>query len=461
MKLDQLVRNRIRRCHRRWSRVVVVELPRDQRSIALRSSIHPDNSRRTEISPREFLLPRPDDTHWFSRSLRQSRRFHRSIALMLPAITRTCIRHQYAYLRRIDAKSIRKFVAHRKRTLRSRPNRQSISIPLRNRSARFQRSMRDVLNRISMIELHLRRRHRLIGRANHVLITHLRRVEVLHEVIEQILGRWLFRNLPLRLHRPNCLFRNRGVRRDHANEVAVAYHFHCGNFVRRARIQLVKLRLESRRPKHFAVKHSRTRDIRWILMFPGNDLSSINLRQRLANKLPFRFDRLRRIGSDRLHQVLAAGKFAIGKQSFSLRVRDYAIPRQKGFRIFLPALRGHLHQHLARGCRCCPHLRSHRRRRPTSDRSRIPRNMICIAHQERYRFHRHAQLFRNLLRKRCPDVLSDLYLPCESRDSAVFADVQPRREVFRKFVPAKPATRFLRNRARSSDADHQTSTKKL
>src|SRR5689334_14206391 len=88
MELDSLIGNVVRGSDGRRPRVVVVKLPRDERSVALCTCLHIDDTGRPEIRPAKFLFTRPLQLRRCSGSLRQTRTFNRSFSSVLAAVTR-------------------------------------------------------------------------------------------------------------------------------------------------------------------------------------------------------------------------------------------------------------------------------------------------------------------------------------------------------------------------------------
>ena len=66
-----------------------------------------------------------------------------------------------------------------------------------------------------------------------------------------------------------------------------------------------------------------------------------------------------------------------------------------------------------------------------------------------------VQFFGDLLRQRGADVLSDFHFAGEDPHLAIGGNVQPRADVFGKFVPAEGAARLLRPCGRFAEADKQ------
>src|SRR5579871_5101737 len=89
MKFNALVGNVVRGANASRAGVVVVELPSENRAIRAHPGFRINDTGGTEVCPSEFFLARPHELHWSSRRLRQTRRFHRSVAGVLAAIRGT------------------------------------------------------------------------------------------------------------------------------------------------------------------------------------------------------------------------------------------------------------------------------------------------------------------------------------------------------------------------------------
>src|SRR5919204_793531 len=93
MELDTLIRDRVRRPNGCRPGVVVVELPRGHRAVALRSGPNRDYAGGTEIGPRELFFAGPDHLHRFPGSACEARRLDRRVARMLPSVRRPGVGH--------------------------------------------------------------------------------------------------------------------------------------------------------------------------------------------------------------------------------------------------------------------------------------------------------------------------------------------------------------------------------
>src|SRR6266567_1319170 len=137
MKLDPLMLNLIGSADGRSSRVVVVEFPGRQRSVAANSTLDLDHSRRPEIGPGELLFTRPDQLHRPACGSRQSGSLQRRFTAVLPSIGRTCVRNQHsnAVLRNVEGTC--QLAANSKGPLRSRPDGELTVLPFGHGGARL------------------------------------------------------------------------------------------------------------------------------------------------------------------------------------------------------------------------------------------------------------------------------------------------------------------------------------
>src|SRR3954468_12376481 len=170
MKCDALVRNFVRRAHRGRTGVVIIKFPEDKTAVGLGSAAYVNYARRTEIRPGKFLFTRPDQLHGFSGSFRQARRFDSRFASVLASVGRARIRHNHANAFRSEVKSMRKFFDDCKRALSSRPHRRFAIFPFRDSGPWLQRGVRDIGNRISLLQRLRGLSARLLDRSQYVLL---------------------------------------------------------------------------------------------------------------------------------------------------------------------------------------------------------------------------------------------------------------------------------------------------
>src|SRR5918996_3680089 len=81
------------------ARVVIVELPRGQRTIPLHAGSDLDQRGRPEIRERELLLARPDEPHGPVRGACEPRRLDGGFTGVLAAVTGTGVRNDDAHVR--------------------------------------------------------------------------------------------------------------------------------------------------------------------------------------------------------------------------------------------------------------------------------------------------------------------------------------------------------------------------
>ncbi len=125
----------------------------------------------------------------------------------------------------------------------------------------------------------------------------------------------------------------------------------------------------------------------------------------------------------------------------------------------MPALGGHLNERLARRGGHGAQLRAHRGRGAAAEGAHVPRNEIGVAHDHGDGVEGYTQFFRNLLRKRGADILAHFNLAREDFHLAVGVDVQPRAEVFGKFMTASAAAGLLRHCGVRREADKKPPAK--
>src|SRR6185437_2091682 len=118
--------------------VVTYEFPARYRSIILYARRHLAPTRRSEIGPGEFFLPRPDQLHRPVDGLCQSRGFDSRFTAMFSAITGTRIGHDDPYLFFVELERIDELLLDAKRPLCPRPDRQVPTGPFGKRGPRLQ-----------------------------------------------------------------------------------------------------------------------------------------------------------------------------------------------------------------------------------------------------------------------------------------------------------------------------------
>src|SRR2546429_728480 len=136
-------------------------------------------------------------------------------------------------------------------------------------------------------------------------------------------------------------------------------------------------------------------------------------------------------------------------------IGDFRVGSHESGRCDVPLLRRRCRENVPGRGRHATELRRHCRSCSAAKSPRIKRCQRSIRHHHANALKRHAQFVRNRLRQLRANVLSNFRLACESRYAAVFADVQPRANVFwQVFVMETPVTwrcllrgwRIFRNR---------------
>ncbi len=174
------------------------------------------------------------------------------------------------------------------------------------------------------------------------------------------------------------------------------------------------------RAQHLPDPHIGKHHVRGVTVPPGDDVATGDFRQRLAARR--RRGHALRDGFDELR----AGRQLADAGGAAVRIAHLAVRQLERRRIDRPPLRRTGQQYRPRRGGRPPQLRSHLRRRAAAECAGIVRHAVGVAHHQRDRRRRHAQLLRDRLRQRRADVLTDLDLTREDRDGAVLRDVQPR-----------------------------------
>src|ERR1043166_7106641 len=125
-------------------RVVIVELPRGDRSIRRGVSADLDQPARPKVPPRHLVLARPVALPRLADAFGDPRRLARRIALVLPAVAGTGVRHDHVHVLLRHAEFARQIAAHAEWTLRAGPHCELVAFPLRHGRARLERHVRDV-----------------------------------------------------------------------------------------------------------------------------------------------------------------------------------------------------------------------------------------------------------------------------------------------------------------------------
>src|SRR5579884_2210222 len=142
--------------------------PGNEHAVFVRTTTDINPSRRAEVRPGELFLSCPDKFYWLADGLCQTRRFHCAFSAVFAAISAAHVRHDDADVLCGNAECGGQFIADGKWALCACPDSGPVSIPFGDGSARFQRSMSNILHRVMLLELYFRRGHRLLNRARHV-----------------------------------------------------------------------------------------------------------------------------------------------------------------------------------------------------------------------------------------------------------------------------------------------------
>ena len=161
---------------------------------------------------------------------------------MFAAIGGSRIRNDDPDLLGRNAKGLRQFIAHRERTLRSRPHRKLSLLPFRQRSSRLERDMGDVGDGIGLVEGLFRCRqpvfHRtqFVDRRTPLIVSTSFTRRGFFQVFKQLRFRRLLRRTPLRMQERNgacgCVLLWRGD----SDEVSIANNFNARQLLRLTRV---------------------------------------------------------------------------------------------------------------------------------------------------------------------------------------------------------------------------------
>ena len=240
------------------------------------------------------------------------------------------------------------------------------------------------------------------------------------------------------------------VCRDHAGKIAVAHHLHPGQFLRRAGVDRLHLRVEAIGPQYRAKQHAGPHHIRWIDMLTRDEVAPLGLGNRRSGNLP-----------DDLHQVLAVSQLAITQLPLRFWVAHFSVCAYQCRRICIPARSSGFDQHLPRGHCHSAQFRSHRGSGPAAKRPHVVGDEGRISHHHLNRVKRNAQLFGHLLRERRPNVLAHLHFPGEHLYRAIGGNVQPGAQVLGQRMLAKASAGFLRQRSGIRKANEQPAAEDL
>ena len=144
MKFYLLVGHVVGRLNSCRAGVVIVELPRGECAVILRTALDLNDSSRTKISPGKFLFACPDQFHRPSGGLSQPGCFYRSIPGVLASVSRAGIRNDHAHVIQAQVKGAGQLFTHCEWALRPCPDRQPVFGPLGDRGAWLQRRVSNV-----------------------------------------------------------------------------------------------------------------------------------------------------------------------------------------------------------------------------------------------------------------------------------------------------------------------------
>jgi hypothetical protein len=117
---------------------------------------------------------------------------------------------------------------------------------------------------------------------------------------------------------------------------------------------------------------------------PGHDVAPVHLRHGLAGDRPALGGHGGDVVPDRLHELLALAEIAVARLA-AVGGWVTAAPGHQRAAIDAPALRGQVHEHLARGRRHLAQLRGHDRRRAAAERAHVERRQRRVRHDHRDR----------------------------------------------------------------------------
>ncbi len=201
--------------------------------------------------------PRPHHLHGFAGGLGQARCFNGRFAGVLAAVSAAHVGLDHADLCSGQMKGLHQLVAHAEGPLRAGPDRELAVVPLGDRGARFQRSVRDVLDGVLSFELHIGAGKRICNRAGNMIGASSCSLRIVLEVFEEALVALLVGNVPLGLDRRERMLCGECIAGHHAGEIAVAHDFYAGHLFRGAGVERLQRCVESFRPQHRAKHHLR------------------------------------------------------------------------------------------------------------------------------------------------------------------------------------------------------------
>src|SRR5205823_2500653 len=115
-------------------------------SVVADAAAHFDDTGRPKIGPGEFFFARPANFDRLTRLFCEPSGFERSLAGVLAAITGSGIGHNYAHAIFGNVECFRELGTDAERALRSGPDGELGTSPLRDGGARLERRVRDISN---------------------------------------------------------------------------------------------------------------------------------------------------------------------------------------------------------------------------------------------------------------------------------------------------------------------------
>src|SRR5687768_2031105 len=441
VKLNVLIGKRVLRLDRRRAGVVVVKLPRRDRAVVLHAARYFDHTCRTEIRPRELLFTRPYELHRLAARARQTCSFDRTLAGVFTSVTRSGVRNNHTHVRLRNVKRFRQFRSHTKRSLRSRPHRQLVVIPLGDCCARFERRVRDVRNGVRLRQFLICGGH-TVGNGSDRTPTAATRRRLSLQLFKQLRCAGLCRSLPMnsdRLLRPRKYL---WIGRGEADEIAVANDVNAPYRFSSLCIRRYECRIQCWRPDYATQQHSRSLQVGRVRMDARNEIARADLRHRLARDGPIFHRRDGYIGRYFLNQFSTLCNLSKAQRLRRVPVNKTRIDDSQISRGHFQLFRRQGHQSFTRSGRCFAQLWRHERYRAASERAHVERCQISVRHDHANHLDWHVQLFGDYLGQRGANVLAQLHLARIDRNLTLFVEVDPGADVVRHALVHATASGF-------------------
>ena len=181
-------------------------------------------------------------------------------------------------------------------------------------------------------------------------------------------------------------------------EIAVTHDDDAGQPSRGAVVDRLERRAGGGWAHEAPVEHVGSDEIRRVLMPAGDDVAAVDLANLATAQRPGVRRRQLRVGDDDAGELLPFRQLAI-RDGPIVGADDAAIARGQRRAIDLPLRRGAIDQQRARGGGGARQLRRHARRGLRAEGAGVPGREIGVAHHQRDRLDRHAQLVANRLRE--------------------------------------------------------------